>query len=133
MIFASNTIHTGAHMRNFGSKLFATLTASSTLLLSSACLADAAAGKALYDARCVTCHGPIGAGDGPISAGLPPEMKPRNLQEGKYKFAVDEAKFSEMLKKGGSGVGLNPLMPPQPDLKDAEIKDLYSYVKSLKK
>ncbi len=94
---------------------------------------DAAAGKALYDTRCATCHGPLGAGDGPISAGLPPEMKPRNLQEGKYKFAVDEAKFFELLVKGGSGVGLNPLMPPQPDLKDAEKKSLYDYVKSLKK
>ena len=95
--------------------------------------ADAAAGKALYDARCVTCHGPQGAGDGPISAGLPPEMKPRNLQEGKYKFAVDEAKFAELLTKGGSGVGLNPLMPPQPDLQPAQAKSLYEFVKSLKK
>ena len=95
--------------------------------------ADVAAGKALYDARCVTCHGAAGAGDGPISAGLPPEMKPRNLQEGKYKFAVDEAKFTEMLQKGGSGVGLNTLMPPQPDLKEADIKNLYEFVKSLKK
>lgn len=102
-------------------------------VIPSSVFADAAAGKALYDARCVTCHGAQGAGDGPISAGLPPEMKPRNLQEGKFKFAVDEAKFNELLAKGGSSVGLNPLMPPQPDLQPAQMKDLYEFIKSLKK
>lgn len=108
------------------------LTAAS-FVVSSAAFADVAAGKALYDMRCVTCHGPLGAGDGPISAGLPPEMKPRNLQEGSYKFAVDEAKFAELLAKGGAGVKLNPLMPPQPDLKPDQVKSLYEFVKSLKK
>lgn len=111
----------------------ALLLSSIVALTASAAYADAAAGKALYDGRCVTCHGPTGAGDGPIAAGLPPEMKPRNLQEGKFKFAVDEAKFSELLTKGGSAVGLNPLMPPQPDLKDADKKNLYEFIKSLKK
>lgn len=95
--------------------------------------ADKAAGKALYDGRCVTCHGPQGAGDGPIAAGLPAEMRPRNLQEGKFKFSTDQAKFIELITKGGSAVGLNPLMPPQPDLKEADMKNLYEFVIGLKK
>lgn len=35
-------------------------------------------GKALYDAHCMSCHGPTGLGDGPAAAGLNPP--PANLQ-----------------------------------------------------
>jgi mono/diheme cytochrome c family protein len=95
--------------------------------------ADTAAGKALFDQRCVMCHGPLGAGDGQLAATLPPETKPRNLQEGKFKFVTDDASIKKLLQGGGSAVGLSPLMPPQPDLKDDQIDNLIAYVRSLKK
>ncbi len=95
--------------------------------------ADLAKGKTLYEQRCVTCHGAAGAGDGPVALALPPEMKPRNLQEAKFKFAVDDAKLKEVIKKGGAAGGLNPLMPAQADLSDADIDSVVAFVHSLKK
>jgi mono/diheme cytochrome c family protein len=95
--------------------------------------ADLAKGKTLYTQRCSTCHGDKGAGDGPIALSLPPEQKPRNLQEGKNKFATDDDKFRELMKKGGAAVGLNMLMPAQSDLNADDVDSLLLFVHSLKK
>ncbi len=94
---------------------------------------DSVKGKALYESLCSSCHGATGAGDGPVGAALPPEMKPRDLRDGKNKFATDDAKFIELLKKGGAGVGLNPLMPAQSQLSDEEMKNVIAYVHTLHK
>ncbi len=94
---------------------------------------DAAQGKAKYDMLCVTCHGTGGAGDGPVAMGLPETMKPANLTKGVFKFATDQAKFTELLAKGGAGVGLSPVMPMQGGLTPEDIANLYAYVQSLKK
>lgn len=93
----------------------------------------AADGKKLFDTLCMTCHGPTGAGDGPVGKALPPAQRPANMQTGVFKFTKDEAKFAELLKKGGAGVGLLPLMPAQAQLKPDEVTALYKYVISLKK
>lgn len=103
------------------------------MLISVSAHADLARGKQLFTERCVSCHGPQGAGDGPVGASLPPEMKPRDLQHAERKFANDDAKFLELLKKGGGAVGLSPIMPLQPDLNDADLKSIIEFVKTLKK
>ena len=95
-------------------------------------IAIAAEGKDLYAARCAMCHGDKGAGDGAAAAAFPAEQKPASFATGQYKYTKDEGKFSELLKKGGAGVGLSAMMPPQPDLSDADIKSLYTFVSSLK-
>ena len=103
------------------------------LYCSSAFAGDVEKGKLQFSQRCASCHGAQGAGDGPIAASLPPESKPRNLQEGVFKYATDAAKFKELMQKGGAGVGLNPLMTGAPGASDADIDDIYAFVKSLKK
>ena len=95
--------------------------------------ADATKAKQLFSERCSSCHGAEGKGDGPAAVALPPDMKPADLATGKYKFATDEAKFKELLSKGGIGVGLSPLMPMQAGLGDEDIKSLYELVKSFHK
>lgn len=96
--------------------------------------ADLARGKTLFDQRCTSCHGALGAGDGPVAAALPADQKPRNLANGSpMKYATDDAKMKELLKKGGPAFGLNPLMPMQPDLSDADLDNVIAYVRSLKK
>lgn len=94
--------------------------------------ADAAKGGQLYSQRCAMCHGDKGAGDGPVAATIPEGMKPRNLTE-TYKYATDDAKFKELLQKGGAGVGLSPLMPAQSDLKPDDLDNIIAFVKTLKK
>lgn len=102
---------------------------SPSFLLAEGNVAD---GKAKYDQLCAQCHGPKGAGDGPVGASLPPAMKPADLSKGAYKFAVDAEKFKELLAKGGAAVGLNALMPPQAGLSDEDVANLYAFILSLK-
>ncbi|MDZ4785215.1 MAG: cytochrome c [bacterium] len=93
---------------------------------------DAVKGKEKFETLCASCHGATGAGDGAIAAAFPADQKPRNLKTGPFKFATDEAKFKELLKKGGASVGLSPLMPMQAGLTDQDIDNVYAYIKSLK-
>jgi len=93
---------------------------------------DAAKGATLYAQRCAMCHGDKGAGDGPVAATIPEGQKPRNLKAGGYKYATDDAKFKELLQKGGAGVGLSALMPAQSDLKPDDIDNIIAFVKTLK-
>jgi mono/diheme cytochrome c family protein len=103
------------------------------VLLAGSAFADAAKGKALYEQLCISCHGATGKGDGPVGGALPADQKPRNLSDqASYKFAKDDAKFAELLKKGGQAVGLSVLMPPQAQLSDADIASVIEYVKTLK-
>jgi len=95
--------------------------------------ADTAEGAKLFAERCVTCHGASGMGDGPVAASLPPDMKPRNLQEGNYKVVKDQASIVELLKKGGPAFGMNPLMAAQPGLTDEQYNSIAEYVLTLKK
>ena len=115
-------------------KIHISLLAIASVLLSSGSsfAADAAKGGTLYAQRCAMCHGEKGAGDGPVAATIPEGMKPRNLKEGGYKYATDDAKFKELLQKGGAGVGLSPLMPAQSDLKPEDLDNIIAFVKSLK-
>ena len=95
--------------------------------------ADVAKGQEIYGKLCASCHGPGGAGDGPIAMGLPPEQKPRNFTTGEFKIASDDIKMKDVIKKGGIAFGLSPLMAPQPALSDDDLTALVSFVRSLKK
>jgi len=99
----------------------------------SAFAANAAKGKELFAQRCAMCHGEKGAGDGALAATMPEGQRPRNLQEGAMKYATDDAKLAEVIKKGGMGVGLSVMMPAQSDLSDADVSSLVAFVNSLKK
>lgn len=95
--------------------------------------ADIEKGKAVYAQRCAMCHGEKGAGDGVAAAGFPEGQKPRNLAGGGNKYATDDAKLREVIKKGGAAVGLSALMPAQSDIKDEDLNSLVVFVNSLKK
>ncbi len=46
-------------------------------------------GKAIFDAKCVECHGISGKGDGPAAVLLTP--RPRDFTTGKYKIRTTES------------------------------------------
>jgi len=87
-----------------------------------------AAGKVVFMAACVPCHGPAGKGDGPNSAKLNP--KPRNLTNAAYMAKLDDRYLFELISRGGIAVRKSPQMP-QFDLPGEYISNLIAYVRTL--
>ena len=103
------------------------------------CLADAAAGKAVYDGigACGSCHGLSGQGDGAAAAAMNP--KPRSFAEGVFAYDTDgdgqtgtDADLMNIIKNGSAVYGGAPTMPGRPDISDADIQSLIAYIRSLK-
>lgn len=99
---------------------------------------DAAAGKPPFMANCMSCHGETGMGDGPVGAVLDP--RPRNFQDGDFKFDTDEdgtpgtdTDLTNVIRNGGAQYGGSPLMAPWPTLSDEEVDNIVIYIRSLKK
>ena len=90
-------------------------------------------GKAVYDLRCVECHGATGQGDGPSAAYLMP--RPRDFTAGKYKIRSTETgsvptddDLIATVRRGiyGSAMpGWDRILP------DGDIADVVQYVKTL--
>lgn len=86
-------------------------------------------GEDLYDARCATCHGQDGTGDGPAAASLDP--KPRDHTNPEWQASVTDSKMAEIIEQGGAAEGLSPSMPAHPDLSDTQVESLVDYIRSL--
>ena len=98
---------------------------------------DAAAGKVIYDANCLSCHGATGKGDGPVGKALTPP--PRDLSKGEFKFDTDgeggagtDADIKAVVQKGAMAFGGSPLMAPWPALSDGDIDNIIAFIRSLK-
>lgn len=98
---------------------------------------DADAGKVIFDTNCMTCHGPTGKGDGPLSAALDP--KPRDLSTGTFKFDTDQdgaagtdADLKNVITQGAMAFGGSALMAPWPAFSDADIANVIAYIRTLK-
>lgn len=87
----------------------------------------------LFGTRCMVCHGPQGAGDGPASAGLMP--KPRNFQDKEWQKSVTNDHLEKIIVYGGVASGKSPTMPPNPDLADKKevVMALRMHIRSLGK
>jgi len=87
----------------------------------------------IFESRCVTCHGPRGAGDGPASAGLTPP--PRNFQDPAWQKSVTDTHLEQIVQYGGAAVGRSPAMPANPDLmsKPEVVAALRAHIRSLSK
>lgn len=82
-----------------------------------------AAGKTLYDAKCVICHGATGNGDGVAGAALP--QKPSNFHwKERWAFTSDGVKHWVLLN-GIQGTGMAPL-----GLTEDQTWEVLSYIDS---
>lgn len=111
--------------------------ASTALVASDAAAGDVAAGKAVYDVNCSSCHGPSGKGDGPVGAVLNP--KPRDFSVGSFKFDTDkngtpgeDADLKAIIQKGAAAYGGSPLMAGWPTLSDADVDNVIAFIRSIK-
>jgi mono/diheme cytochrome c family protein len=93
---------------------------------------NAEKGKALFAQSCAACHGPAGKGDGAAAAALNP--KPRDLTDKAYIGGLKDEYLFDIVKKGGAAVGKSAVMPPWgAAMKDDQIRDLITFVRSLAK
>jgi len=87
-------------------------------------------GKALYEYYCALCHGKTGKGDGFNSYNLdPPPAKHADPARMK---ARSDSQLRIIIRKGGRGLGLSPLMPAWAEtLTDKQVADLIAYIRTL--
>ena len=113
------------------------LLAACVLAPASALAGDAAAGKAVYEVNCVSCHGTTGKGDGPVGSVLNP--RPRDFSMGEFKFDANDdgtpgtdADLTLVIKNGAAKYDGSPLMAPWGHLSDDDVSNLVAYIRSLK-
>ncbi len=76
----------------------------------------------LYAQRCMSCHGPSGRGDGPISAALP--VRPPDFRQ-----TIERRSVSEIRRAIAEGQGLMPAF--EPALRPSEVSDMVYMVRFL--
>ena len=85
---------------------------------------DAAAGKAVYDKKCATCHGPNGEGKEAIAKMMKVEMHPLGSKEVQAKSDADLGKIiTEGTGKMKAVAGLSA----------ADVANVVAFVRTLKK
>ena len=85
---------------------------------------DAAAGKAVYDKKCATCHGPDGAGKDAIAKMMKVTLRPLGSKEVQAK---SDAELSKDITAG------NGKMKAVTGLSEADVANVVAYVRTLAK
>ena len=86
------------------------------------------AGKKIYMANCIACHGPTGLGDGPAARAMP-KNKPRNLVTDNFKNGSSRANIISTLVKG---IPDTP-MPSWKHLNKNDLNAITDYILTLRK
>lgn len=82
----------------------------------------------IFQARCASCHGAEGRGDGVLASSLVP--RPRSFVDPNW-VATDEQVLA-VIRDGGARHGLSSLMPANSDLSEEELLELALCVRSLR-
>src|SRR5690348_14137502 len=77
---------------------------------------------ALYAARCMSCHGGSGRGDGPLAQNLPARVPD-------FRETVERKSVGQIRRSIADGRGIMPAFAPA--LRPAEISDLVAMVRFL--
>jgi len=88
-------------------------------------------GDALFATHCASCHGALGAGDGPVAAALTP--KPAALSTPAFQDARTDEQLLSAIRDGGPAVGKSPLMPGfGTQLSAEQLQALVAHVRALR-
>lgn len=94
---------------------------------------DIEAGKAIYFRKCVWCHGPDGAGDGPSAIRL--ATKPRNFNQGTFKIrhtaSGDLPTDEDLFLTVTHGLPGSAMPPWKSILSETERKQVVTFVKNV--
>jgi mono/diheme cytochrome c family protein len=89
-------------------------------------------GKQVYSVYCITCHGPLGDGQGPVGKTLDPP--PRDFTKGEFKYGGTDQDLFDVMTNGAASKGGSPLMAPWGAvIPEADRWALVKYIRSLKK
>jgi mono/diheme cytochrome c family protein len=89
-----------------------------------------AAGQAIFETSCATCHGPAGEGDGPAAKTLDP--KPASLADVAMMQDLSDGYLYWRISEGGQMEPFNSAMPAWKEgLSEQEIWQTISFVRSL--
>ena len=96
------------------------------LLLAVAAFADDGAdqGRSIYVARCQSCHGEHGKGDGPAARALP--KKPKDFSDAAYWTSTDEKQVRLFITEGKPGTIMRGFPMP-----DEQLTILVTYMRSM--
>jgi uncharacterized membrane protein len=88
---------------------------------------------ATFAARCATCHGEQGHGDGPAAKALNPP--PQDLGDPAWHDGITDEVLAEVIRRGGAVRGKSVAMPANPDLAadEARLAALVAHVRSLRR
>lgn len=81
-------------------------------------------GRALYAAKCRSCHGDQGSGDGPAARALP--KTPADLSDPALWSQKTEAQIRQVILKGKPGTAMRGY-----PMKDEQLNHLMQYLRSL--
>jgi mono/diheme cytochrome c family protein len=88
-------------------------------------------GKQTFDWYCSGCHGAAGAGDGFNAFNLDP--RPRDLSNAAFQKSKSDDDLRDVIRRGGSGVGLSSLMPPWGHtLNSRQVDAVVLYVRTMR-
>ena len=101
------------------------------LILLTGCTRVETNAEQVYAERCATCHGSVGQGGGRVARALPDV--PTQFSSRVWRATVNENYVRKVIVRGGTEMGISPLMPSNEDLvsEPEVLNDLVQLVLSL--
>jgi mono/diheme cytochrome c family protein len=90
--------------------------------------ASIAAGKAIYDKQCTSCHGDAGKGDGKMAASITTGPKPSDLSDAQWKHGSTDGEIFTIIRDGSKGTGMRGYGTR---LKTEDIWNVVNYLRTL--